>query len=294
MRVGFIGLGKMGRPMATNLLKKGFQVTVHNRSRGVVDDMARLGAAPAASPAEVAAASDIVLTCLPSPEAVEMIHLGAEGLVASGRPGLILIDHSTVSLETSLKLHEAAREKGMAFLDAPISGGVPRAENATLTIMVGGDPEIFQKAEPVLRAMGERVVLVGKPGAGTVVKLVNQLLVGVHTAVAAEALVFGVRAGADPRALLDVIGTSFGASAMFNRTATLALQEGGYNAGTDIRILKKDMALITGLGRVMGARMLLSSLAEQLYGEADALGYGYNDIISLIKPLERIAGVEVK
>lgn len=293
MRVGFIGLGKMGRPMATNLLKNGFHVTVHNRSRGVVDDMARLGAAPAASPAEVAAASDIVLTCLPSPEAVEMIHLGAEGLMASGRPGLILIDHSTVSLETSLKLHEAAREKGIDFLDAPISGGVPRAENGSLTIMVGGDPEAFQKAEPVLRALGDRVVQVGKPGAGTVVKLVNQLLVGVHTAVAAEALVFGVKAGADPRALLDVIGTSFGASAMFNRTASLALQ-GGYDSGTDVRILKKDMALITDLGRHLGARMLLSNLAEQLFGEADALGYGYNDMISLIKPLERIAGVEVK
>ena len=119
MRVGFIGLGKMGRPMATNLLKKGFHVTVHNRSRGVVDDMARLGAAPAASPAEVASASDIVLTCLPSPEAVELIHLGAEGLVASGRPGQILIDHSTVSLETSLEIHEAARAEGHGFPGRP-------------------------------------------------------------------------------------------------------------------------------------------------------------------------------
>ena len=185
-------------------------------------------------------------------------------------------------------------QKGMAFLDAPISGGVPRAENGTLTIMVGGDSEIFQKAEPVLRALGDRVIHAGKPGAGTMVKLVNQLLVGVHSAVAAEALVFGVKGGADPRVLLDVIGTSFGSSAMFNRTATLALQEGGYNAGTDIRILKKDMALITGNGRAMGTRMLLSALAEQLFVEADALGYGYNDIAALIKPLETIAGVEVK
>lgn len=293
MKVGFIGLGKMGKPMATVLMKKGFELTVHNRSRGVVDELTGLGATPAASPREVAAASDIVLTCLPTPTSVDEVYLGADGLISAAKPDQILVDHSTVSPATSRKLFVAAADSGAHFLDAPISGGVPRAQAGTLTIMVGGEAALFQRARPVLEAIGDKVVLVGGSGAGSVVKLVNQLLVGIHSAAAAEALVFGVKAGADPRILLDVIGSSFGASAMFNRTGPMALAR-QFGSGTDVGILSKDLGLITRLGKQLSARLLLGGLAEQILDEAVGLGLASNDIASLVQPLERIADVEVR
>ena len=293
MRVGFIGLGKMGRPMAINLLRKGFDLTVHNRSRGVVDDLAAMGASPARSPGEVAASSDLVITCLPSPAAVEEVYLGAGGLIGSSRSGQILLDCSTVSPSTSRELFAAASGRGADFLDAPISGGVPRAEAATLTIMVGGEAEAFNRAKPVLDALGSRVIHVGGSGAGSVVKLTNQLLTGIHAAAAAEALVFGVKAGADPRALLEIIGSSFGTSAMFERTVPMVLER-KFESATDVRILSKDLNLITRLGKEISARLLLGAIAEQIYDEAVGLGLGNNDIVSLVQPLERIAGVEVR
>ena len=293
MRVGFIGLGKMGRPMAVNLLKKGFDLTVHNRSRGVVEELLSMGAKAATSPAGAAEASDLVLSCLPSPEAVEQVYLGPDGIIQAARPGQILADHSTVAPATSLKLFSAARERGAGFLDAPISGGVPRAEAATLTIMVGGEAELFDRARPVFDALGDKVVLVGGPGTGSVVKLTNQLLVGIHTAAAVEALVFGVKAGADPGVLLDIIGSSFGASEMFKRTVPMVLER-KFESATDVRILCKDLSLITGLGKDISVRLLMGALAEQIFAEAKGLGLGNNDIVSLVQPLERIAGIEVK
>lgn len=293
MRVGFIGLGKMGRPMAVNLLRKGFDLTVHNRSRGVVEELLSMGAKAATSPAGAAEASDLVLSCLPSPEAVEQVYLGPDGIIQAARPGQILADHSTVAPATSLKLFSAARERGAGFLDAPISGGVPRAEAATLTIMVGGEAELFDRARPVFDALGDKVVLVGGPGTGSVVKLTNQLLVGIHTAAAVEALVFGVKAGADPGVLLDIIGSSFGASEMFKRTVPMVLER-RFESATDVRILCKDLSLITGLGKDISVRLLMGALAEQIFAEAKGLGLGNNDIVSLVQPLERIAGIEVK
>jgi len=293
MRVGFIGLGKMGKPMALNLMKKGFALTAHNRSRAVVEELARMGATAAASPGEVASVTDVVLTCLPTPESVEAVYLGPDGLIASARPGQILVDHSTVSPTTSRRLFAAAGEKGVHFLDAPVSGGVPRAEAGTLTIMVGGEAEAFSQVKPLLDAMGDKVVLVGGSGAGSVVKLVNQLLTGVHTAAAVEALVFGVKAGADPRVLLDIISTSFGASAMFSRTVPLVLER-SFDSGANVGILSKDLGLITRLGKELSTRLLLGAVAEQLFDEGKALGLADRDMASLVLPLERIAGVEVR
>ncbi len=293
MRVGFIGLGKMGKPMAISLMKKGFDLTVHNRSRAVVDELAAMGASPAGSPEEVVRESEMVLTCLPTPEAVETVYLGPKGLLPAVRAGQILVDHSTVSPVTSRKLFAAAGEREAYFLDAPISGGVPRAEAGTLTIMVGGEEGVFQRARPLLEAMANKVVLVGGPGVGSVVKLTNQLLVGVHTVAALEALVFGVKGGADPRVLLDVIGSSFGASAMFSRTVPMVLER-QFGSATDVGILSKDMGLITRLGKDLSCRLMMGAVAEQLFDEGVGLGLARNDMVSLVEPLERIAGVEVK
>ncbi len=293
MRVGFVGLGKMGKPMALNLMKSGFVLTVHNRSRVVVQELAAQGATPATCPGEVAEASEIVLTCLPTPEAVESVYLGVDGLIPASRAGQILVDCSTVSPDTSRKLYAAAAEKGASFLDAPISGGVPRAEAATLTVMVGGDADAFSIARPVFESLGNKVMQVGPSGAGSVVKMVNQLLVGIHTAAAVEALVFGVKAGADPRGLQEIIESSFGASAMFSRTVPLVLER-RFGSATDVGVLSKDLGLITRLGKEISARLLLGAVAEQVFDEGMGLGLANNDMASLVMPLERIAGVEVR
>lgn len=293
LRVGFIGLGKMGRPMCCNLLKAGFSLTVHNRSRGPVDELAAQGATPATSPAEVAQRSDVVLTCLPDVPAVEDVYLGRNGILEHVRSGQVLVDHSTVGLSTSHRLHDAARAKGAGFLDAPVSGGPAGAQSATLTIMVGGDREAFERALPVFQAMGKHIHYVGGPGSGTIIKLANQLLVAIHTAATAEALVLCAKAGVNPKTALDVLGTSYGASAMLNRHGPMILER-RFDPGTPVDLILKDLRLILELGDAASVRLLMGSLAQQVFAEASALGLGPRDMAALVHPLERLANTEVQ
>lgn len=292
MRVGFIGLGRMGRPMTQNLLKAGFAVTVHNRSRTVVEELAGAGAQPAESPRQVSEAADVVFTALPTPSSVDEVYRGADGLIPAARSGQLLIDTSTVSPVQSRKLAAAAAERGASFLDAPMSGGPAGAQGGTLTFMIGGDQEAFERALPVLRALGKNIHHVGPSGAGSVVKLVNQLLVGIHTVAAAEAMVFGAKAGADPKAILDVIGSSFGASAMLNRHVPRMLKR-DFDPATSVNLILKDLGLIHDYGKDLGLPMLVGGLAEQLFVEARAHGLGDQDMSALVVPLERLAGTKV-
>jgi 3-hydroxyisobutyrate dehydrogenase-like beta-hydroxyacid dehydrogenase len=293
VNVGFVGLGKMGKRMSRNLLAAGFNLTIHNRSRGAVDELAALGAHPANKPAEVAAAADIVLTCLTNTPSVEDVYFGANGLLAAARPGQIFVDHSTVSPTTSKQCAAAAIAKGAAFLDAPVSGGQAGAEAATLTIMVGGDQATFDRARPVFEAMGKNIRLVGPTGVGSAIKLVNQLLAAINTAGVVEGMVMGVKAGADPHVMLDVLRTSFGGSALLARNVPMMLER-NFSAGTNINVLLKDLALIDGLTAELGVRALLGGITIQVFREARALGYGDDDIAGLVQVLEREAGVEVK
>ena len=208
--VGFIGLGKMGRPMTQQLLKAGFEVTVHNRSRGVVDELAKEGAKPASSPREVAEAGDFVLTCLPDPPTVEAIYLGDDGIAAGGRAGQVWIDHSTVSPATNQRCAEAAVGRGAAFLDAPVSGSRPKAEGGTLTIMVGGEAEAFERARPLFEAMGELVIHVGPQGHGAMAKLVNNTLAAVNAVALAEGITLARAGGLDIDAALRVVAAGSG------------------------------------------------------------------------------------
>ncbi len=291
-KVGFIGLGKMGRPMTQQLLKAGFEVTVHNRSRGAVDELVSEGAKPAGSPREVAGASDFVLTCLPTPAAVEEVYLEENGVGAGGRSGQLWIDHSTVSPATNAACAEAANARGAAFLDAPVSGGPGGAQAGTLTIMVGGDADAFAKAGPVFEAMGKNIKHCGGPGTGTIVKLVNQLLVGIHTVAAVEGFVMGVKAGADPQVMLDLLGTSFGSSAMLNRHVPLMLER-KFDPATPVNLVLKDLGLISAFGQELGVRMLLTAASLELFKEARQLGFGDQDMSAMVQPAERIAGVTV-
>ena len=293
MKVGFVGLGRMGRPMTENLLKKGFEVTVHNRSRGVVDELAQQGAHPASSPREVVEASEIVLTALPTVETVEQVYLGQDGLIPSARRGTVLIDCSTVGPETTRRCCEAAKDRALGFLDGPMSGGPAGAASATLTFMIGGDADTFEQARPVFEALGKNIHHVGPSGAGTVVKLVNQLLVGIHTSAASEALAFAVKAGANPQAVLDVIGSSFGGSAMLNRNVPRMIQR-DFAPATSVNLILKDLGLIHDVGRDLGARMLLTGLAEEVFKEARAIGNGDKDMAATVLTLEQIMEIEVR
>jgi 3-hydroxyisobutyrate dehydrogenase-like beta-hydroxyacid dehydrogenase len=289
MKVGFVGLGKMGRPMTERLLGAGFEVHVFNRSRAPVEELAAKGALPASSAAEVAERADAVLTALPTPEAVEQVY---REMLQRAHPGQIYADHSTVSVGQSRRCAAQAREQGADFLDAPVSGGPAGAQAGTLTVMVGGDQAAFDRALPVFRTFGKSIKLCGPAGAGQVVKLVNQLLVGVHTAAVAEAAVFGAKLGADPRVVLEVIGTSFGGSTMMTRNLPRFISR-DFGPATSVTLLLKDLGLIHDEAKAANVPLLLGAVAEQRFLEARARGMGENDMASLVRLWEEAAGVTV-
>ncbi|HID85760.1 MAG TPA: NAD(P)-dependent oxidoreductase [Anaerolineae bacterium] len=294
MRVGLIGLGNMGRPMARNLLKAGFELTVHNRSRPPVEEMVRAGARGATSPREVAQHCEVLLTSLPTPPVVEEVLLGEGGALAGAKPGDIFVDTSTIDPSTARRIAAATRERGVEFLDAPVSGGTTGAAAATLTVMVGGDEGAFERARPVLEAIGRNIHYLGPSGSGCIVKLCNQILVGINQAAVAEALVLGAKAGVDPEAMYEVLSTSLGTSAVLQRAAPNFILKGQFEPGFTIDLLYKDLQLATGLGKETGVRLLLTNLAQQVYEEARALGWGGKDVAAVILPLERLADVGVR
>jgi 3-hydroxyisobutyrate dehydrogenase-like beta-hydroxyacid dehydrogenase len=208
------------------------------------------------------------------------------------RSGQIYADHSTVSVELSRRCGDLLRARGAAFLDAPVSGGPAGAKAGTLTVMVGGEHAIFERAVPVFRAFGKNIRLCGPAGAGQVVKLVNQLLVGVHTAAVAEAAVFGAKLGADPQVVLDVIGTSFGGSTMMTRNLPRFISR-DFSPATSVTLLLKDLGLIHDQAKAANVPLLLGGLAEQRFLEARARGLGDNDMAALVRLWEEPAGVSV-
>jgi 3-hydroxyisobutyrate dehydrogenase-like beta-hydroxyacid dehydrogenase len=286
MNVGFIGLGRMGMPMSRRLLEAGFPLTVHNRSRPKVDELAAAGAVGASSAAEVASASTVVLTCLPDVATVEDVFLGKDGIVSMASPGQVLVDHSTVGPSTSRAIAEAAGARGASFLDAPISGGVERAAEGTLTIMAGGALDAFETALPVFQAYGGNVRRVGGVGSGSVFKLINQLLVSVHSLAAAEAMLLGGRAGVDLDALQEVLATSWGASFMLSRNGPVIAKRDFDDARAPIRLFVKDLGLATEYARDVKASSPLGERTLQVVERAMDDGLGEMDVSSLVLPLE--------
>lgn len=293
LRVGYIGLGVMGKPMARNLLRAGFALTVHNRSRGAVEELAGEGATPATSPAEVARASDVVLTCLPGPADVELVYLGPSGVLEGVGAGSVLVDMSTIDPDTHRRIASLATARGASYLDAPVSGGSTGAQQATLTIMVGGEAAALARVRPVLEALGKQIHHLGPVGAGATTKLVNNMLGSINLAGAVEALVLGAKAGLDPRQLAEVINTSSGASRSFAATVPEVLRR-NFEPGFTIDLQHKDVCLATDLGRQLGVRLLAGSLAAQVLQEARGAGYGKKSVFAAILPLEQNAGIELK
>ena len=279
----------MGRPMAGRLLEAGHQVHAFNRSRGAVDQLAALGATPAASAAEAAAGADFVFTALPDPATVELVY---DELARAARSRQIYADHSTVSIELNRRCAAKLRGRGASFLDAPVSGGPAGAQAGTLTVMVGGEKETFDAALPVFQAFGKNIRLCGPIGAGQAVKLVNQLLVGVHTAAIAEAAVLGAKLGADPKTVLELIGTSFGGSTMMTRNLPRFISR-DFSQATSIRLLLKDLGIIHDAAKEARVPLLLGGIAEQRFLEAFARGLADQDIAALVRLWEDAAGVTV-
>lgn len=289
--LGFIGLGRMGRHMARNLIKAGHTVTVHNRSQAVVDELVAEGARRAASPAEAAAAADVLFTCLTTPDVVESTIRQA---LAGARPGAIFVDHSTIGVSDAQRFAQLCAEKGARFIDAPISGGPWGAEAGTLTIMCGGDPDAYESVLPYLKAEGKQLYLLGPVGAGSVAKLCNNLLVGIHSAAMAEAFVLGTKAGVDPKALFEIISGATGGSKMVDRNIPKFIFPGNFEAAFSIDHLLKDVALAVTLGKEQQVRMLLGAVTQQVLEETRALGHGTEDIAAVIRPLEALAGTKVR
>jgi 3-hydroxyisobutyrate dehydrogenase len=290
--VGVIGLGKMGTPMTRSLIQAGFTVVVHNRSRQAVDKLQSEGAEAADGPDGVAQRAEVIVTSLPDPPAVEAVYLGENGLVANARASQVYVDTSTVDPNLSRRLAGELEAKGAAFLDAPVSGGVAGAEAGTLTIMVGGDGEAFERVRPVLEALGERIHHVGPSGSGTVIKLANQLLVGINVAGVAEAMVLGVKAGADPAAMFEVLSSSFGGSRMLDRGVPLILDR-NFGGGTPVDLIRKDLGLITALARELGVPLSSGENAQAIFNTAHDADLGTEDMVAVVRPMEQRAGVEV-
>ena len=298
MQIGFIGIGVMGRPMVLNLLKAGHQVTIFARhpDKPEVQEVLQAGARQAPSPRAVAIASDMVITMVPNSMQVEEVVTGEQGILEGARKGLIIIDMSTIAPAVSQKLAQAAAEQKVRFLDAPVSGGSQGAVNGALTIMVGGEREVFEQARPILEAMGkkENIFYVGPHGSGEVVKLVNNILCGAIAAAIAESFVLGVKAGTDVETMAKIIGVSSGASWQLSNQFPLRAFNGSFQPGFMTDLLHKDLGLALDLAAELQTPAPLTALSRQMYEMARAAGYGHEDYTSLLKVLEKMADVEVR
>lgn len=296
MQLGFIGIGVMGRPMTLNLLKAGHEVTIYARhpEKPEVQEVLKAGAKQAPSSRAVAMASEIVFTMVPNSMEVEEVVAGPQGVLEGARKGLIIVDMSTIAPAMTRKMAEAAAAKGAHFLDAPVSGGSQGAVNGTLTIMVGGEREIFEQARPVLEAMGKNIIYVGPSGAGEIVKIANNILVGTIAAATAEAFVLGVKAGADVDTMAKVIGMSTGASWQLSNQFPLRAFNGSFKPGFMTDLLHKDLGLALDLAAENQTPVAMTAVARQMYEMARAAGYGRDDYTTVLKVLEQMAGVEVR
>ena len=291
-KIGFIGLGRMGLPMSYNLLRAGYELTVHNRSQEKVRQIADAGATAAASTGEVMEQCDVVLACLPDVDTCEKVLLGEA--LPKARPGQIIVDHSTVGAATSKACAAAAEERGALFLDAPISGGTERATDGTLTIMVGGPAEAYQRVASALDVMGAVVRHVGPTGSGTAAKLVNQLLVGVHKVAAAEAMLLAAKSGADPALVFELVNSGWGQSFILGRNAPAMLDRDFEGIRTQLRVFLKDLGLIQEMARDLETPIPGGDLAYRLFYEATEQGLGDMDGAAIVLPMEEQAGFQIR
>ena len=286
-RVAFIGLGVMGHPMAGHLARAGHHVTVYNRTAAKAEAwVAAYGGASAPTPAEAARGAEIVFACVGNDDDLRAVTLGAQGAFGTMAPGAIFVDHTTASAAIARELHAAARERGLHFVDAPVSGGQAGAVNGALTVMCGGDAEPFDTMKPVALAFAKAVTRVGDAGAGQLAKMVNQVCIAGLVQGLAEAIAFGQRAGLDMPLVLDVIGKGAAQSwQMDNRGRTMVADQ--FDFGFAVDWMRKDLGLVIDEARRNGAQLPVTALVDQFYAEVQAMGGQRWDTSSLIRRLRK-------
>ena len=290
--IGFIGLGIMGGAMAANVLRAGYELTVWNRTPGRITPLAETGAAVAADPADLAARSDIIITCVSDTPDVEAVILGPGGIIEGARPGALVIDCSTISPEATRTIAARLRQKGVHLLDAPVSGGSEGAARGTLSIMLGGEADQVARAMPVLQAMGKTITHVGGQGAGQMAKLVNQVLVVVTMQGVAEALLLAEAGGLDLERTLAAVGGGAAGSWMLNNRGPQVIRR-DWRPGFTIDLQQKDLRLVLEAADELGIPLPSTALVFQFYRTLQQRGLGGEGNHALMKALEQLAGREV-
>jgi 2-hydroxy-3-oxopropionate reductase len=288
--IGFVGLGIMGRPMARNLIKAGYQLVVHSRSLGPVDELVAAGAKAAGTPRDVANQSDVLITMLPNSPDVELVTLGKNGVIEGARRGLVYADMSTISPIVSKKVGAALAEKGVRMLDAPVSGGEKGAIDGALSIMVGGDKDLFDAVLPIFQAMGKTITLLGPLGAGGFTKLANQIIVAGNLTALGEALTLAKKAGLDRELTLTALGGGLAGSKCLEQKRPNYLA-GAYKPGFKIDLHYKDLGLIMEAARELGVPLPATAVVQELFSALRVAGRGGLDHSGVITLLEDLAGV---
>lgn len=296
--VGFVGLGIMGRPMMQNLLKAGYSVVAYTRNAGVLDACVADGAQRGASNKDVGARADVIVTMLPDGPEVEEVVLGANGIGENGilggaRAGAMIIDMSSINPLISQKIGKACAAKGVEFLDAPVSGGEPKAVEGTLAIMVGGGEEAFRKAEPILKCMGSSVTLTGPVGAGNTTKLANQIMVACNIAAMGEALALATQCGLDPEVVVNAIKGGLAGSAVLNAKGPMLIAR-NFKPGFRIRLHQKDLRNALQTAEATEVALPLTALVQQMLSSLVACGKGDLDHSAIATVVEMLSQVEVK
>jgi 3-hydroxyisobutyrate dehydrogenase len=296
MRIGFIGLGNMGGPMALNLIKAGHTLVVHDVRREAAAPHLAAGAKWSDSPAAVARESELILTSLPGPREVEAVALGSNGIVHGAIAGTIYADLSTGSPTVMRKLYAAFKDRGVHVLDAPVSGGVWGAQRGSLQVMVGGDEAIYNEVKDVLKAVGDKVGYMGAIGSGTIAKLVHNMISIAARSLVAEGFTLGVKAGVKPEALLEAIrGASFGQGLILSQMIPNVIFKGAFDTVRfALKLARKDIGLATELAREYDVPMPMASVAEQIMIEALARGWGDKDSTAPWMLQEEATGVQVR
>ena len=292
LKVGYIGLGLMGKSIARNILKAGFPLVVHNRSRAAVDELVAEGAVAAFSPAEVAGQVDVVFTNLPDSPDVERVVLGAGGILEGANPGLVLVDNSTIKPATARLLALALEPKGILSLDAPVSGGDIGARNGTLAIMVGGPAEALERVLPILQATGKSIIHVGASGAGQIAKAANQIMVAAQMVAMGELLVFARKAGADPQKVVEAI--KGGAAQCWSLDVKPPrLFAGNRSPGFKAHMQAKDLNIVLETAREYGIPLPSAALDAQLFNAMLEMGMGDLDNSAVLGVLETLGNVRL-
>jgi len=292
-KIGFIGLGIMGTPMAKNLLKAGYSLTVYDIVSDRIDELVAAGAETGSSSKEVAAKSELVITMLPNSPEVKEAVLGADGVLDGAKPGTILVDMSSIAPAASKEVSEKANKKGVAVLDAPVSGGEPKAVDGTLAIMVGGPQKTFDEVKDILAVMGASVTRVGEIGSGNMTKLANQIIVALNIAAMSEAMVLAAKAGVDSEKVFEAIRGGLAGSTVLNAKMPLVLQ-GNFKPGFRIELHIKDLANALDTAHEVGVPVPLSSAVMEVMQALKVDGKGGDDHGGIIQFYEKLAKVQVR